>query len=215
MLEPLLSDKLDSVSQISGKRSRSRITSSTRHSSSSSTRRKALAEAAAAKQEEEFDQLLADKERERMEMEAEGERKRQSYLAKFVHEEAVLSANKKAALAEAKLKAIEQAIEDEDNEKITLVTIPGFTKPVDTKEQTQAWINTQEIPQKTFKTLDCVTGNTNPFDEREPLHTDACRRTRDNQSKTGCELGTAQSSKVPSGDICRRRDPFSPLEKCL
>ena len=99
-------------------------------------------------------------------MEAEEERKRQSHLAKFVHDKAVLAANKKAAIAEAKLKAIEQAIEDEDNEKITLVTIPGFTDPVDTKEQTQAWINTQENPQETFKTLDCVTGNTNPFDER-------------------------------------------------
>ena len=139
MLEPLLSDKLDSVSQISGKRSRSRITSSTRHSSSSSARRRALAEAAAAKQEAEIDRLLADKERERMEMEAEEERKRQSHLAKFVHEKAVLSANKKAAIAEAKLKAIELAIDEEDNEKISLVTIPGFTEPVDTKEQTQAW----------------------------------------------------------------------------
>ena len=84
-------------------------------------------------------------------MEAEEERKRQSHLAKFVHEKAVLAANKKAAIAEAKLKAIEQTIE-EDNEKITLVTIPGFTDPVDTKEQTQAWINTQENPQETLKT---------------------------------------------------------------
>lgn len=151
MLEPLLSERLDSVSQTSGKRSRSRISSSSRHSSSSSARRKALAEAAAAKQEAEFDRLLAEKERERMEMEAEEERKRQSHLAKFVHDGAVLAANKKAAIAEAKLKAIEQAIEEEEDEKITLVTIPGFTNPVDTKEQTQAWINTQDNPQETLK----------------------------------------------------------------
>ena len=135
MLEPLLNKKLDSVSQISGKRSRSRITSSSRHSSSSSARRKALAEAAAAKQEAEFDRLLADKERERMEMEAEEERKRQSHLAKFVHNKAIPAANKKATIAEAKLKAIEQAIEDEDNEKITLVTIPGFTDPITLKNR--------------------------------------------------------------------------------
>ena len=50
-------------------------------------------------------------------MEAEEERRRQSHLAKFVHDKAVLAANKKAAIAEAKLKAIEQAIEDEDNKK--------------------------------------------------------------------------------------------------
>ena len=164
MLEPLLSERLDSVSQTSGKRSRSRISSS-RHSSSSSARRKALAEAAAAKQEAEFDRLLAEKERERMEMAAEEERRRQSHLAKFVHDKAVLAANKKAAIAEAKLKAIEQAIEDEEDDKITLVTIPGVTEPVDSEQQTQAWINKQENPQETLKTLDCVTGNTNPFEE--------------------------------------------------
>ena len=99
-----------------------------------------------------------------MEMEVEEERKRQSHLARFEHDKAVLAANKKAAVAKAKLKAIEQAIEDEDNEKVTLVTIPGFTDPVDTKEQTHAWINTQENPQETLKALDCVRGKTNPFD---------------------------------------------------
>ena len=35
-----------------------------------------------------------------MEMEAEEERKRRSHLAKFVHDKAVLAANKKAAIAE-------------------------------------------------------------------------------------------------------------------
>ena len=167
MLDPLLSERLDSVSQTSGKRSCLRISSSSRHLSSSSIAwRKALAEAAAAKQEAEFDRLLAKKERERMEMEAEEERKRQSHLAKFMHDKAVLAANKKAAIAEAKLKAIEQAIEDEGDEKITLVTIPGLTNPVDAKGQTQAWINAQEKPQETLKTLDCVTGDANPFEER-------------------------------------------------
>ena len=100
-----------------------------------------------------------------MEMEAEEERRRQSHLAKFAHDKAVLAANKKAAIAEAKLKAIEQAIKDEEDQKITLVTIPGVTEPVDTNVQTQAWINKQENPQETLKTLDCVTGNTNPFEE--------------------------------------------------
>lgn len=58
-----------------------------------------------------------------MEIEAE-ERKCQSHLAKFVHNKAVLAVNKKATIAEAKLKAIKQAIEDKGNGKITLVTIP-------------------------------------------------------------------------------------------
>ena len=211
MLEPLLSEKLDSASQISGKRSRSRITSSSRHSSSSSARRKALAEAAAAKQEAEFDRLLADKERERMEMEAEEERKRQSHLAKFVHDKAVLAANKKAAIAEAKLKAIEQAIEDEDNEKITLVTIPGFTDPVDTKEQTQAWINTQENPQETFKTLDCVTGNTNPFDERFKVKDDDSRQHSTPRIKEERTSNTPPNRNIAEYGQARNTPPYEPL----
>lgn len=82
-----------------------------------------------------------------------------------MHVRAVLAANKKAAIAEAKLKTIEQAKEDEEDEKITLVTIPGFSNPIDTKGQTPAWINTQENPQETLKTLDCVRGTTYPFEE--------------------------------------------------
>ena len=42
----------------------------------------------------------------------------------------------------------------------------------------------------------------------EPLDTGACRRTRDDQSKTGCELGMAKSSKVPSGDVCNLFHPW-------
>ena len=72
--------------------------------------RGALAEAAAARQEAEFDRLLAEKERERVEMEAEEERKRQNARAKFECDKAVLAANKKAAIADAKLKTILQAI---------------------------------------------------------------------------------------------------------
>ena len=108
MMEPFLSERLDSVSQISGKHFRSHITSLSCHSSSSSAQRKALAVAAVAKQEAEFDRLLANKERERMEMEAEEERKRQSHLARFEHDKAALAANRKVAVADAKLKAIEQ-----------------------------------------------------------------------------------------------------------
>ena len=100
LMEPLLGERLDSISQVSEKRSHSRATSSrsSRISSSSSVARsQALAEAAAARQEAEFDRLLAEKERERLEMEAEEERKRQNARAKFECDMAVLSANKKAA----------------------------------------------------------------------------------------------------------------------
>lgn len=149
-MEPLLSEKMDSASQSSRKHSRTRSTLSSRASTSSSAaRRKALAEAAAARQEAEYDRLLAEKERERIEMEAEEERKRQSQRARFECHKAVLTANKKLAIAEAKLKAIEQSIEEED-EKATMVTIPGLDNSIDTQEITRAWINTQG----TMETLD-------------------------------------------------------------
>lgn len=108
-----------------------------------------MAEAAAARQEAEYDRLLAEKERERTEMEAEEERKRQSQRARFECDKAVLTANKKLAIAEAKLKATEQSIEEED-EKATMVTIPGLDNSIDTQEITRAWINTQG----TMETLD-------------------------------------------------------------
>ena len=103
-----------------------------------------MAEAATAKQEAEFDKLLAEKEFEREEMEAEEERKRQFQRAKFECDKAVLTARKKAAIAEAKLKAIEQAIEEEGKEEQgTLTSISYLYEPVDTKQQTQAWVNAQ------------------------------------------------------------------------
>ena len=149
-MEPLLSEKMDSASQSSRKHSRTRSTLSSRASTSSSAaRRKALAEAAAARQEAEYDRLLAEKERERIEVEAEEERKRQSQRARFECDKAVLTANKKLAIAEAKLKAIEQSIEEED-EKATMVTIPGLDNSIDTQEITRAWINAQG----TMETLD-------------------------------------------------------------
>ena len=155
MKEPLLGDRLDSVSQTSGRRSRSRVTSSSRFSSSSSVaQRKALAEAAAAKQEAEFDQLLAEKERERLEIEAEEERKHQTQRAKFECNKAVLTANKKRAIAEAKLKAIEQSLEEEQEERDMLVSFPGLNDHFDSKHQTQDWILNA---QQTFKTVDRVT----------------------------------------------------------
>ena len=209
MLEPLLSERLDSVSQTSGKRSRSCISTS-RHSSLSSARRKALAEAAAAKQEAEFDRLLAEKERERMEMEAEEERRRQAHLAKFVHDKAVLAVNKKATIAEAKLKAIKQAIEDEEDDKITLVTIPGVTKPVDTIVQTQAWINKQENPQETLKTLDCVTGNTNPFEECFEGQDDNARQHSTPPIKEECTPKTSPNRNISEYGQARNTPLYEP-----
>ena len=76
-------------------------------------------------------------------------KKRQSQRARFECDKAVLTANRKLAIAEAKLKAIEQSIEEEDG-KATMVAIPGLDNPIDTNEITRAWINAQG----TMETLD-------------------------------------------------------------
>ena len=150
--EPLLSGRLDSVSQTSGRRSRSHATSSSRFLSSSSVAwRKALAEAAAAKSMSDW----RSKQRRR-------ENTKLSQRAKFECDKAVLTANKKLAIAEAKLKAIEQSLEEEQEEKVTLVSTPGLNDHFSSKYQTQAWIDAQE----TFKTVDCVTESPDQLRER-------------------------------------------------
>lgn len=88
-----------------------------------------MAEAAAARQQEEFDRLIAEKKHERREVEAE-ERKRQSQRVKFECDMAVLTANKRVAIADTKQKAIEQAIKEDK----MLVTLPS-NEPVVTKEK--------------------------------------------------------------------------------
>ena len=71
-------------------------------------------------------------------MEAEEERKRQFQRAEFECDKAILTAMKKAAIAETKLKAIKQAIEEGKAEQDTLTTISHLYEPTDTKQQTQA-----------------------------------------------------------------------------
>ena len=96
-------------------------------------------------------------------MEAEEERKCQNARAKFECDMAVLSVKKKAAIADAKLKATQQSIEEDEKE--TLVTIPDLNEPVDDKRKTQDWINAQG----TFETVDCVTGSPNTHPPRSDV----------------------------------------------
>ena len=217
-MEPLLGERLDSVSQVSEKRSHSRATSSrsSRISSSSNVaRRKALAEAeaTAARQEAEFDRLLVEKERERLEMEAEEERKRQNARAKFECDMAVLSANKKAAIADAKLhvKAIQQSIEEDEKE--TLVTIPDHNEPVDDKRKTQDWINAQG----TFATVDCVTGSPNTHPPRSDVgrndennaHSTPILATGGETNLTGTK-GISYENLLPGNGLTRNTPFYGP-----
>ena len=210
-MEPFLNEKMDSVSQSSRKHSGTRLTLSSRASTSSSAaRRKALAEVAAARQKAEYDRLLAEKERERIEMEAEEERKRRSQRARFECDKAVLRANRKLAIAETKLKAIEQSIEEEDG-KATMVTIPGLDNPIDTKEITRAWINAQE----TMETLDRTgypsppsrlgKGITHQTSKRTNECSLVCRRRAFTRHKC-CQLGKVTARE----QSYRKHAPFRP-----
>ena len=125
----LQSDELSETSRHSKPHSRhSRSRSSV--STGSSVRLRALAEAAAAQENAEYERLIAEKELERSKREAE-----------HAKELAVLSANKKAAVANAKLRAIENAIREEETPE--RVEIPGIPN-VPIEERTRTWVHTQQ-----------------------------------------------------------------------
>ena len=95
---------------------------SSRHSSASKTssttaRLQALAEAKAAREEAQYTRLIAQKELERRTREAEAQKIRQQEIAQFEKEIAILGADKKAAMANAKLKVFEEALLEEELEK--------------------------------------------------------------------------------------------------
>ena len=129
---------------------RSRSLSST-STTSSAARIKALAEAAAARENAEYERIIAEKEHARSEREAELERNRQQERAQHDRDLAMLAANRKVAVADAKLKAIELAIEEQEIEERG--EIPGIPH-AKTEERTLNWVHsnpnsvTQSLPQK-------------------------------------------------------------------
>ena len=106
---------------------------------------RALTEAAAARQNAEFDRLIAEKERERGEREAEERRNREQERARYQRDIDILAADKKVAVADAKLRAIEQAItEEEFVAKSELPDVP-FIK---TEKRTMDWVETHPTETK-------------------------------------------------------------------
>ena len=142
------SDKLlETRSRLSYQSNRSKISSRSRASTAGSTAKmKALAEAAAARESAEFERRIAEKEHERRKREAEIERTREQERANHEKEMAFLAAERKIAVADAKLKAIEQATDEEDTgDKIEIAGIPNSKS----EERTSTWLNsmTPETPQ--------------------------------------------------------------------
>ena len=99
---------------------------------------KALAEAAAARESAEFEKCITEMEHERRKRKAEIERTREQERANHQKELAFLTAERKIAIADAKLKAIKQAIEEEDiGDKIKIAGIPNAKS----EERTFTWLN--------------------------------------------------------------------------
>ena len=126
---------------ISSKRTRSTKSSRT-SATSSNVWRWALAEAAAAQKQAEFEQLMAEKESEKKQREAEQEFHREQMRARHERDMAILAAEKRKAVADAKLKAIEQSIREEDTTSILAEQL-GVE---DARSRTQSWVNTQHQP---------------------------------------------------------------------
>ncbi|CAB3982719.1 Hypothetical predicted protein [Paramuricea clavata] len=102
---------------ISSKHTRSTKSSRT-SATSSNVWRWALAKAAAAQKEAKFEQLMAEKESEKTQREPEQEFHWEQMRAQHERDMAILAAEKRKAVADAKLKAIEQSIREEDTTSI-------------------------------------------------------------------------------------------------
>ena len=113
-------------------------------SSASTARIKAIAEAAVAHESAEFERKIAEKELQRRKREAELERTREQERAQHEKDLAVLAANKRVAMADAKVKAIEQAMTDvEIGENRELPGVPR----VNFEERILDWVHTIPSPE--------------------------------------------------------------------
>ncbi len=133
-------ERQDSYSENGSQKTRqSHRTSSPRCSSSSSmARRTAMAEAAAAKERAQYDILIAQKQHEKRQIEAEELQRREQLQAQCDLEIAILTANKEKAVADAKLNAIEQAIQEER----PALLLDDMSESFDSELRTETWINT-------------------------------------------------------------------------
>ena len=135
--------KLETRSHLSRQSRRSKSISSS-STTSSAARMRALAEAAAARESAEYERVIAEREHARREREAEIERKHQRERAEYEKDLAILAANRKIAVANAKLKAIERAIEEEEIE--IRCEIPEIPK-VKSEVRTQDWVRSNSVTQ--------------------------------------------------------------------
>lgn len=135
-----IAQKSDKSSETMSVRSHdSRRSHASRVSTSSSVARlRAAAEAAAAKEQAEYERLIAEKENEMKQREAEEEKRRQQECAQHERDIAVMSANKRVGVANARLKAIQESIlKKEINDPLELPNMDI----TDCQERTRAWVH--------------------------------------------------------------------------
>ncbi|XP_068674641.1 flotillin family inner membrane protein sll1021-like [Montipora foliosa] len=125
----------------------SRVSSS--RSSRSSTRAKALAEAAAANKQAEYDRIIAEKQHLRRQQEATYER-----------DMALLAADKLAAVADAKLAAIENCIQEEERSQSHAPSRKDVSE--DARHRTEKWVDAQNSTNPLDTTLPEASHTPNP-----------------------------------------------------
>ena len=100
-------------------------------------RMRALAEAAAAKEQAEHESLIAEKENEIKQRKAE-EKRRQQVRAQHKKDVAIMPANKRVAVVNAKLKAIQESIIEEELKDPIVLPDMDITE---CQERTMTWVN--------------------------------------------------------------------------
>lgn len=129
----------DQVDDRKSRKSRRSSRRSSSRSSATSVKTEALAEAAAAKKQAEYDRIIAEKEHERRQSEAEEQRLREQRRAVYDRDMALLAAEKLAAIADAKLSAIEKSMEEEKS-----CTSSNESVVENARRRTQQWVNAQD-----------------------------------------------------------------------
>ena len=119
--------------------------SSVSRASNSVARLQALAEARAASQEAQYTSLIAEKEVKRRTRDAEAERIRQQEKARYQSELKILGADKKAAVANAKLKVFEEALLEEKLGRDSELPPLKFPR-VKNEERTSQWVHFSPTP---------------------------------------------------------------------
>ena len=142
----VLIDEIEIIKSNKQLETRSRNSRHSHHSSSlsststttSAARNRALAEAAAARENAEYEKIIAEKEHAHKEREAELERNRKQERVQQDKDLAMLAATRKVAVAEAKVRAIELAIEEQEIQERG--EIPGIPH-AKTEERTLNWVH--------------------------------------------------------------------------